>query len=69
VPPRASREAAAKPAPPRVLWQPAFCGKPAQLPHGLPTDMLDKYADITVSPTVTEAARRITAPHARASGV
>jgi hypothetical protein len=33
VPPRAPVEAAAKPALPRVRWQPAFCGKPAQLPH------------------------------------
>jgi hypothetical protein len=33
VPPRAPEEAAAKSAPPRVLWQPAFYEKAAQLPH------------------------------------
>jgi hypothetical protein len=83
VPPRASGEVAAKPAPPRVRWQPTFYEKPAQLPHlmrvvgvrvpeighGPPTDTLGRYADTTVSPPVTEAARRITAPRARASGV
>jgi hypothetical protein len=34
--------------------------------HGLPTDTLGKYADTTVSPPVTEAPGRITAPRARA---
>jgi hypothetical protein len=33
VPPRASEEAAAKPALPRARWQPAFRGTPAQPPH------------------------------------
>jgi hypothetical protein len=33
VPPRATEEAAAKPASPRVRWIPAFCEKPTQLPH------------------------------------
>jgi hypothetical protein len=37
--------------------------------HGLPTDTLGRYADITVSPQVIEAARHITTPRARASGV
>jgi hypothetical protein len=37
--------------------------------HGLPTDTLGRYADTTVSPPVTEAARRITALRARAGGV
>jgi hypothetical protein len=74
MPPRAPEEAAAKPALPRVRWQPAFCGTPAQLPHlmrvggvrvpgsrrVLSTDTSGRYADTTVSPPVTEAARRIT---------
>jgi hypothetical protein len=33
VPPCAPEEAAAKPAPPRVWWEPVFYEKPAQLPH------------------------------------
>jgi hypothetical protein len=33
VPPRAPEEAADKPAPPRVRWQPAFYEKAIQLPH------------------------------------
>jgi hypothetical protein len=37
--------------------------------HGLPTDTLGTYVDITVSPPVTEAARRIIALRARARGV
>jgi hypothetical protein len=37
--------------------------------HGLPTDTLARYADTTVSPPITEAVRRITAPRARARGV
>jgi hypothetical protein len=71
--------AAAKPVPPRVRWQPAFYVKPVQLPYlmrvvgvcvpeigyELPTNTLGRYADTTVSPPVTEAARRITAPRRR----
>jgi hypothetical protein len=37
--------------------------------HGLATDTLGRYADTTVNPPVTEAARHITARRARASGV
>jgi hypothetical protein len=37
--------------------------------HGLPTVTLGRYADTTVSPPVTEAARRITTPRTQAGGV
>jgi hypothetical protein len=37
--------------------------------HGLPTNTFDRYADTTVSPPVTEAARRITVLYTRAGGV
>jgi hypothetical protein len=37
--------------------------------RGLPTDTLGRYADTTVSPPVTEAARHITMLCARAGGV
>jgi hypothetical protein len=37
--------------------------------HGLPTDTRGKYADTTVSPSVSKAARHIIAHCARASGV
>jgi hypothetical protein len=78
VPPRAPEEAAAKPAPPRVRWIPAFCEKSAQLPHkcrwlgcahprqgiGCPLTCWTGMRVTMVSPPVTEVTCYITVPRA-----
>jgi hypothetical protein len=69
VPPRALEEVAAKSALPRVRCPRGSGLRVPVTGRGLPTDTLGRYVDTTVSPPVTDAARRITVLCARAGGV